>query len=252
MTSIAPFSYGSHQVRTVLVNGAPEFVVVDVCAVLDHTNPTMAVASLDEDERGLRNVETPSGTQQMVTVTESGLYSLILRSRKPEAKKFKRWITHDVLPAIRKTGGYGVATFDPHNLDHVAQLAATAAEQARQLAAAEQQIQRDAPKVEYVDRFVDPEKDYLLVRTFAAETGWREGDLRAFLERRKIIYRDRYGQWQCYARKPFVDWFYPKPQHEAPRLADGRLRTTLVITARGRLRLADYLDQFGDAAAASA
>lgn len=93
-------------VRTVLVNGQPEWVVADVCAALDHTNPTVAVAGLDDDERGLRSVETPSGVQQMVTVNEAGLYSLILRSRKPQARAFKRWVTHEVLPAIRREGGY--------------------------------------------------------------------------------------------------------------------------------------------------
>lgn len=113
MSEIVPFDFGSHRVRVVMMDGDPWFVAADVCGALAHTNPTMAVAGLDQDERGLSIVETPSGQQQMVTVNEPGLYSLILRSRKPEAKAFKRWITHEVLPAIRKTGAYALEQLTP-------------------------------------------------------------------------------------------------------------------------------------------
>lgn len=110
MTDLIPFNYEGVSVRTITVDGESEFVAADVCRVLDHSNPSVAVAGLDDDERGLRNVETPSGEQQMVTVTEAGLYSLIIRSRKAEAKAFRRWITHTVLPQIRRTGVYSPAT----------------------------------------------------------------------------------------------------------------------------------------------
>ncbi|MDF9717384.1 BRO family protein [Nocardioides sp. ChNu-99] len=107
MGILTAYSYAQHEVRTISVDGEPWFVAADVCAVLEHSNPSMAVAGLDDDERGLRSVETPGGAQQLVCVSEAGLYSLIMRSRKPEAKAFKRWVTHDVLPAIRRTGRYG-------------------------------------------------------------------------------------------------------------------------------------------------
>jgi Rha family phage regulatory protein len=88
------------EVRTVMVSGEPWFVAVDVCKALELSNPTVAVSRLDEDERSKFNL----GRQGEGTiVNEAGLYSLILGSRKPEAKAFKRWITHDVIPAIRKT-----------------------------------------------------------------------------------------------------------------------------------------------------
>ena len=107
---LVPFiTPGGNPVRVIVIDGEPEFVAADACRILEHSNPSAAVAGLDDDERGLRIVETPSGAQRMVTVTEAGLYSLIIRSRKPEAKAFRRWITHEVLPAIRKTGGYGHA-----------------------------------------------------------------------------------------------------------------------------------------------
>ncbi|MFD4457668.1 BRO family protein [Nocardia sp. NPDC058480] len=133
--NLMPFTYDDAIVRTVVVDGEPEFVASDVCRILEHSNPSAAVAGLDDDERGLRNVETPSGTQQMVTVTEAGLYSLIIRSRKAEAKRFRRWITHEVLPAIRQTGGYGQPAQSVERL--------TPLEYARQLVAAEERAESE-------------------------------------------------------------------------------------------------------------
>lgn len=95
------------QVRVVDVDGEPWFVARDVCECLELGNPRTSIALLDEDEKGVHTMDTPGGQQEMSIVSEAGLYSLILRSRKPEAKAFKRWITHEVLPSIRKTGGYG-------------------------------------------------------------------------------------------------------------------------------------------------
>lgn len=97
------------KVRVVGHDGDPWFVAKDVCECLELGNPRSSLALLDEDEKGVHSVDTPGGKQEMTIVSEPGLYSLILRSRKPEAKAFKRWVTHDILPSIRKTGGYGVA-----------------------------------------------------------------------------------------------------------------------------------------------
>ena len=90
-------------------NGEPIFVAKDVCAALGLGNSRQALARLDEDEKGVISIDTPGGEQQMQAVNEAGLYVLVLSSRKPEAKAFKRWVTHEVLPAIRRDGGYMVA-----------------------------------------------------------------------------------------------------------------------------------------------
>ena len=82
------------------------FVAKDVCKVLEIKLQANSTRYLDDDERGVCLINTPSGEQEMTIINEPGLYSLILRSRKAEAKAFKRWITHDVLPSIRKTGAY--------------------------------------------------------------------------------------------------------------------------------------------------
>ena len=100
------FEYGESKVRVVIKNGEPWFVARDVCDILKHTNSRVAVDRLDDDEKGVSKVYTPGGLQEMTVVSESGLYALVLTSNLPEAKRFKRWVTHEVLPRIRKTGAY--------------------------------------------------------------------------------------------------------------------------------------------------
>lgn len=96
-------------VRTLTIDGEPWFVAADVCRALSIGNNRQALSYLDEDEKGVITSDTLGGKQKLNTVNEPGLYSLVLRSRKPEAKAFKRWITHEVIPAIRKTGAYAVS-----------------------------------------------------------------------------------------------------------------------------------------------
>ena len=94
-------------VRTTTINDEPYFVGKDVAIALGYERPTDAARkNIDPEDRGVAKIETPSGTQEMTVINESGLYSLILSSKLPTAKKYKRWITHDVIPTIRKTGGY--------------------------------------------------------------------------------------------------------------------------------------------------
>lgn len=94
------------QVRTVILNGEIWFVAADVCRALELSDTHKAVDRLDDDEKGTNSIPTLGGPQDMLTVNEPGLYALILGSRKPEARAFKRWITHEVLPQIRRTGAY--------------------------------------------------------------------------------------------------------------------------------------------------
>lgn len=105
-TNVIPFSFGKHQVRTVLISEQPWFAAADVCSALAIVNTTRALSRLDEDEKGVHSMNTLGGAQTLGIVNESGLYSLILTSRKTEAKAFKKWVTAEVLPAIRKHGCY--------------------------------------------------------------------------------------------------------------------------------------------------
>lgn len=110
MSALTTFSFpeSGDDIRTVNVNGDPWFAAADVCKVLDIANPRDAVRTLDDDEVADHGVGT-TDTLTLKVISEAGLYSLILRSRKPEAKAFKRWVTHDVLPTLRRTGQYEVA-----------------------------------------------------------------------------------------------------------------------------------------------
>lgn len=95
------------EIRTISIVGEPWFVAKDVCDALGLVNSRKATSSLDDDEKGVSLIVTPSGEQMMTIINESGLYNLIFQSRKPEARLFRRWVTHEVLPQIRKTGSYG-------------------------------------------------------------------------------------------------------------------------------------------------
>jgi BRO family, N-terminal domain len=101
------FQFDSTPVRTIAKEGQAWFVAKDVCEILEHSNHRMAVANLDDDEKGVSIVDTPGGPQETTIINESGLYALIFTSRKPEAKRFRKWVTSQVLPAIRQTGRYG-------------------------------------------------------------------------------------------------------------------------------------------------
>jgi len=151
------FNYEGRQVRTVLVNNEPWFVAKDVCEILEITNPTMALQRLDNDERAKFNLGRQGETN---IVNEPGLYTLILGSRKPEAKQFKRWITHEVIPTIRKTGGYVandelfVNTYLPFADEQTKLLFSATLETVRKQ---NEQIAIMKPKVEQHDRFISAE-----------------------------------------------------------------------------------------------
>lgn len=106
MNDIQVFDFEDNAVRVIDIDGEPWFVAADVCRILDIKNSRDAVADLDDDEKGVANTDTLGGRQEMRIINESGLYNLIFRSRKPEAKKFRKWVTAEVLPSIRKTGMY--------------------------------------------------------------------------------------------------------------------------------------------------
>lgn len=104
---ITRFDFHGANVRVLTdEHGEPWFIAKDVCAVLEIGNPSQALTNLDDDEKGITTTDTLGGPQKTVTVSESGFYRLVLRSRKPVAKEFQRWVTHEVLPQIRRTGGY--------------------------------------------------------------------------------------------------------------------------------------------------
>ena len=186
------------KVRTLNLNGEPWFVAVDVCSVLDLSNPTIAVSRLDEDERAKFNL----GRQGDATiVNEPGLYTLVLGSRKPEAKAFKRWITHEVLPNIRKHGVYitdeklKLFAEHPELLDALMKsLYAAHAENLRHRA----ERQTLLPKADYYDAFMDADGCTNL-RTTAKELNVPERWFARFLQQTGFLYRSPAGTLMPYA-----------------------------------------------------
>ena len=106
MNELQVFNYNGNEVRTIQKDGEPWWVLKDVCEVLGLSSPHKVFDRLDEDEKGRNQIPTPGGEQEMTVVNESGLYNVILRSDKPEAKPFRKWVTSEVLPSIRKHGAY--------------------------------------------------------------------------------------------------------------------------------------------------
>ena len=186
------------KVRTLNLNGEPWFVAVDVCSILDLSNPTIAVSRLDEDERAKFNL----GRQGDATiVNEPGLYTLVLGSRKPEAKAFKRWITHEVIPAIRKHGVYitdeklKLFAEHPELLDALMKsLYAAHAENLRHRA----ERQTLLPKADYYDAFMDADGCTNL-RTTAKELNVPERWFARFLQQTGFLYRSPAGNLMPYA-----------------------------------------------------
>lgn len=180
-------------VRSILIDGEPWFVAADVCKALELEKINRALSRLDDDEKGAHSVSTPGGRQRMSIISESGLYSLILGSRKPEARAFKRWITHEVIPSIRKHGAYMTDSLldalEAHPEAVPEYLNRLRSENARNREL-NRRLRLALPKAEYYDAFVDP-ADCTNIRTTAKELGVPEKQFTRYLEEKKYLFRDK-------------------------------------------------------------
>lgn len=157
MSALDIFTYADQQVRTVLIDGEPWFVLADVCSAIGVNNSRMVAARLADDEKGVSLIDTLGGPQNLTVVNESGMYVVVLRSDSPDAEPFRRWVTREVLPAIRKTGQYGSALALPSSFAEALELAAV---QAREIEAREAELVAARPKVEAYDAFMDADGYY--------------------------------------------------------------------------------------------
>lgn len=192
------------RVRSVLKDGAPWFVAVDVCKALGLNQVTRAMSRLDSDEGGLLEVPHPQNADKTIeinAVSEAGLYHLILCSKKPEARAFKRWITHEVIPSIRKHGAYMtdalLSRMDEHPeliSEYIGKLRAenAKANAAREaLKKAEAENARLAPKASYYDSFVGVES-LTCLRYTAKELGVPQKKFIGYLLEKGYVFRDRH------------------------------------------------------------
>lgn len=194
------FEYEGSQVRTAVIDGQTWFVAKDVCDALEIKKYRDSVARLDEDEREPVLVDTLGGKQEMIAVNESGLYTLIMKSRKPEAKAFKRWVTHEVLPSIRKTGEYKAkASYEIEDPIKRAEMWIREEQERRALVQRtellEEQAERNKPKVMFAEA-VEVSEDTILIGELAKilkQNGVDMGQNRLFKYLRDEGYLMKYG-----------------------------------------------------------
>lgn len=191
------------KVRTIVIDDEPWFVGKDVAEILGYSQPSVAISKkVDDDDKGISKMKTTGGEQNTIIVNESGLYSFILSSRLPTAKKFKHWVTSEVLPSIRKTGSYNLPDFN--NPAEAARAWANEYE-AKQKLLTENKVMK--PKAEYFDCLVD--RNLLTnFRTTAKEFHMKQKQFINWLLENKFVYRDQKGSLQPYSE--YADYFHVK------------------------------------------
>jgi len=220
------------QVRVVMRDGEPWFIAADICRALDVDNNRQAVSRLDEDEKGVILNDTNRGKRSMAVISEPGLYALVLGSRKPEAQSFRRWITHEVLPAIRQEGAYMTperlheVLEDPDTLIALAQRLKLMQEKNRTLAAKNVEL---LPKADYFDRLVDHEVN-LTLRETAKELSVKERSFIDYLIEHGYLYRDKKQHLMPYA--DHVDTLFVVKECVNERTGWGGTQT--LVTPQGR------------------
>ena len=236
------FNFEQNEVRTVLVNEEPYFVGKDVAKVLGYSNTSKAVSAHvdDEDKRFIMIAHSQNGnTSEAKTaiINESGLYSLILKSKLPNARKFKRWVTSEVLPAIRKTGSY---TNVPKSFAQALRLAADLEEKNQLL---EQQIAEYEPKISYLDMILSS-TDTVATSQIAADYGMSAIALNKLLNKLGVQHKVS-GQWLLYRKH--MNQGYTKSHTSEISKADGGVKIVMNTkwTQKGRIFIYGLLKQEG-------
>lgn len=233
------FSFHGQDVRTVIINNELYFVGKDVAEVLGYTNPRQALKShVDEDDKGVSKFDTLGGKQDLVIINESGMYSLVLSSKLPQAKEFKRWVTSEVLPAIRKHGMY--ATDQLLNDPDLAIAAFQALKDERaKVVKLEAELALVQEQARYFDIILES-KGAVRVTQIAADYGMSARKFNAILHDLGIQYKVN-GQWILYKKhigKGYVDssTFDYKDKN-----GQNQVNMTTTWTQKGRLFLYELL-----------
>lgn len=193
---LIPYDFKGKPVRILMDdNNNPWWVARDVCEALDLASPEAVYSRLDPDEKGIVSTDTPGGEQRMITVNEPGLYSLILASRKPQAHEFKRWVTHDVIPSIRKTGIYSRSPISA--LDMIIAMAQEQKKALTRLSAVETRLQTYETRQQAVTAVLAPVKEVstrLKLSQIIREAAYKNNkDFRLFWERLYFEFKYRYS-----------------------------------------------------------
>ncbi|WP_279059476.1 phage antirepressor [Mobiluncus curtisii] len=238
---IARFEFDSQELRTVTgEDGEPWFVASDVAGILGYRDAGNLTRMIDEDDKGTHNLSTPGGKQTVTTISEAGLYAAILKSRVPNAQPFRRWVTHEVLPTIRKTGMYATPEAarrflqDPQALMYTLQ---ALQDEKNKTKALEQKVEQDAPKVLFADA-VATSKTSILIGDLAKilkSNGINIGQNRLFAWMREKDYlcKNRGEMWNMPTQKSMeLGLFEVKEStHQQP---DGTVRITKTTKVTGK------------------
>lgn len=237
------------EVRTVAIDDEPWFVAMDVCKALEIGNSRQALVRLDDDEKGVISTDTLGGVQALNVVNEPGLYTLVLGSRKPEAKAFKRWITHEVIPSIRKHGAYATSvTIDsiianPENGIRLLQALKTERDRRKELelenARQKQQLAEYSPKASYYDVVLQT-TDALSASEIAKDYGKSAKWLNNLLHEKGIQFKQG-GIWLLYQK--YAEQGYTRSKTHTYSGDDGKQHSKLHTywTQKGRLFIYDLL-----------
>lgn len=237
------------QVRVLEKDGQPWFIAKDVCKCLEIKNSRDAVSRLDEDEKDVVLTDTPGGNQKLQVVNEYGLYTLILSSRKPEAKKFKRWITHEVIPSIRKYGAYMTPEKIEEvlmNPDTIIKLATALKEEQQRRLQAERQIEEQKPKVLFAEAWEVSEHSILVgeMAKLLARNGLENmGQNRLFKWLRANGYLHKSGQQYNLPTQKSIELGIIEVKTRTIANPDGSVRVTKTpkITVKGQIY---FLEKF--------
>ena len=249
-TELQIFNYEGNRVRTIQRDGEPWWVLKDVCAVLELGSPHKVAERLEEDERNQTPLVDAIGRrQEMTIVSEAGLYSVILRSDKPEARQFKRWVTHDVLPAIRRHGVYArdelldnpdlmIAVLQALKFErsHNAVLEERAAVQGWLIAAMK-------PKAAYYDVILAC-PDAVAVSVIAKDYGWSAIHMNAFLHELGVQYKQS-GIWLLYQKYAGHGYACSRTHEHAGHGGEPHATVHTYWTQKGRLFLYSLLKDHG-------
>lgn len=230
-------------IRTTTIKGEPWFVAADVCEALEIQNPTDAIKKLDEDEKARLNLGLRGGDTNVVN--EPGLYALVLGSRKPEAKAFKRWITHDVIPTIRKHGAYMTPEKVEEillNPDTIIKLATELKEERERTAALNAKIKADKPYTEF-GAAIAANSDAILVRDFAKllhNDGIKMGEKRLYKWLRENGFLMQTAPTKPYQKYVDMGWF--RVDERSISTVQGQMIvSTTKITGKGQMALLSAL-----------
>jgi len=246
MEQLQIFKFNSNEVRTVIKDGEAWFVAKDVCDVLELGNSSEAVRKLDDEEKGSEKIDTLGGTQTMLVVNESGLYTLIIRSNMPNARPFRKWVTSEVLPSIRKHGAYMTDDVIQRTLadpEYIIGILTALSDNKKEIAIKNQIIGELKPKADYLDDIIRS-KSLVTTTQISKDYGMSALVFNKLLHVLKVQFKMN-DQWLLYSE--YHSKGYTHSETVRIEHSDGRVEAKMNTkwTQKGRLFIYNLLKEHG-------